>query len=180
MKKALEVVYPPQDFLHKLWQGPRKIRDHFSPSEDPGVDFTGDPGLTDESQAAECDVNRIVERFMKTGVLPGTDVQGLYGDFSSVPDYQKALDVVMQAEEQFANLDAKVRSRFDNDPEKFLAFATDPKNGQEMVDLGLATVRPEKDVERLERAIRESGKVSPPSPAPKKDKAGARKGDDDA
>ena len=37
------------------------------------------------------------------------------------------------------SLDAKVRQKFQNDPEAFLAFATDASNIDEMVKLGLAT-----------------------------------------
>lgn len=116
------------------------VRDGFYCAEDhPGVSFH-DESLTDQSQADDCDVNRIVDRFHKTGVLPGVDVQRMYGDFSSVFDFQQALDTVHHAQAQFDALDAKVRKRFDNDPAKFLEFVSHPKNAQEMVDLGLASL----------------------------------------
>ena len=62
-----------------------------------------------------------------------------YGDFSQVTDYQNSLNVVKHAQDQFAALSSTVRKRFDNDPAKFLEFATDPSNLSEMVSLGLAT-----------------------------------------
>ena len=48
----------------------------------------------------------------------------------------------MLAQEQFAALDAAVRSRFDNDPAKFLEFTADPANADEMVKMGLAVAKP--------------------------------------
>ena len=66
-----------------------------------------------------------------------------YGDFSDVPSYQASLHIVAHANEQFAALDAPLRTRFANDPSRFLAFATDPANLDEMVKLGLATAKVE-------------------------------------
>jgi len=114
------------------------VRDGFVETDNhPGLDCTGDPGKTDHSQAKECDVNLIVNRFMKTGVLPQAR-EGIYGDFSDVPDYMTAMGIIKNAEEQFAGLTAPVRKRFGNDPAEFLGFCNDPRNKEEMVKLGLA------------------------------------------
>jgi phage internal scaffolding protein len=119
------------------------VRDPYTPYEDPGLDCSLDEdapeGLTDQSQADDCDVNRIVDRFMKTGVLPGVDVERVYGDFSSPTDFHEAMNVVARGMEQFESLDAKIRKRFNNDPGKFLEFVHDPDNLDEMVRLGLAS-----------------------------------------
>lgn len=40
------------------------------------------------------------------------------------------------------DLPAKVRSRFENDPQKFLEFCSDPKNRDEAVSLGLIMSAP--------------------------------------
>lgn len=129
------------DTLQKKWSGPRIVRDETNRWPDPGLDCSGDPGQTDQSQKDDCDVNVIVDRFMKTGVMPNMEGNPIYGDFASVPDYQNALDLVARAQEQFDGLDAKTRKRFDNDPLAFLDFVNDPKNTKEMIDLGLATER---------------------------------------
>lgn len=152
-----------------------RFREKGSKVEPDGVSFVGDPGKTDQSQAEECDVNRIVDRFMKTGVLPGTDAQAIYGDFSSPVDLQQALEIVNRAEEQFGSLTAQVRKRFNNDPAEFLAFCSDPGNGEEMVRLGLAERRAEGEVEadpveapltrRSGQPRASGGQGRPPSPA---------------
>lgn len=127
------------DHLQKKWLQPKKIHDAINPPVDPGISFEGDPGLTDQSQARDCDVNVIVERFMKTGQLPQMIAGNPeYGQFDSATDYHEAMNTVLKAQEQFDALDARVRARFENDPEKFLAFATDNKNKEEMEKLGLA------------------------------------------
>lgn len=118
-----------------------KVRDAFTGTDGwPGLECK-DKSLTDDSQAKDCDVNIIVARFMKTGVLPGVDVERVYGDFSTVPQYQEAMNIAIKAQEQFDGLEAHVRKRFSNDPSEFLAFVNDPKNGEEMVKLGLAIKR---------------------------------------
>ncbi len=86
----------------------------------------------------ECDVNRIMARFEKTGLIEHVNEhQGQYGDYSEVQDYQSSLDQVMGAKAMFASLPADLRTMFDNDPGKFLDFATNPENAQEMREMGL-------------------------------------------
>lgn len=109
---------------------------------DPGVrfvDVNGDPekSLTVQSEIDNCDINVVVARFEKTGLLPIMSSSPIFGDFTNVPDYRDAIHIVRQAEDMFMSLDAKVRKEFDNDPAKFLEFCGDPKNGDRLVELGL-------------------------------------------
>ena len=87
----------------------------------------------------ECDINNILKRYEKTGVLPDLIKSNpKYGDFSSALTYQESLNTVLHAQEQFEALGSRVRERFNNDPVKFLEFTSDPSNIEEMVKLGLA------------------------------------------
>lgn len=129
------------------------IRNRFSPRNpvtlDCRVPVRGKDGKTTlefrtrtkQSARDECDINFIMKRFQKTGILPSTDRQAMYGDFSDVKDFRESLEIVHFAQEQFASLPSAVRKRFGNDPAAFLEFVHDPKNGEEMVKLGLATKR---------------------------------------
>lgn len=93
---------------------------------------------THQSFKAECDINNLMRRYEKTGILDHVNhVQGRYGDFTVVPDYQTALNRVSQANEMFMMLPARIRAEFQNDPGKFLAFAEDPENEPAMRELGL-------------------------------------------
>lgn len=103
-------------------------------------------GRTKQSFKDECNINNIMKKFQTTGQLPEMIKSNpRYGDFSEPLTYQEAQNVVVMANEQFANLSAKVRERFGNDPQKFLEFCHDPENGIEMVKLGLAKKRPTAD-----------------------------------
>jgi len=45
-----------------------------------------EPTMTDQSAAAETDINVIVRDFMKHGTAPGADSEPLYGDFTELPN----------------------------------------------------------------------------------------------
>ncbi|AXL15028.1 internal scaffolding protein [Microviridae sp.] len=94
--------------------------------------------LTHQSMAPECDINRIMAKWQKTGVIEhANNFNGDYGDFSEVPTYQEAMNKVIRGQEVFMTLPSSVRKQFDNDPHQFLEFATDARNTDEMVDMGL-------------------------------------------
>lgn len=59
-----------------------------------------------------------------------------YQDLPSDIDYQASLHTLMQAEEAFNALPAKVRDHFANDPAAFLAAFSDPKQEQYLRDHG--------------------------------------------
>ncbi|AXL14645.1 internal scaffolding protein [Microviridae sp.] len=95
--------------------------------------------LTHQSMKDECDINNIMKKWEKTGILEHkNNFQGQYGDFTQVPsDYHESMNQVLAANEMFETLPAKIRKQFGNDPGQFLDFATDPENNQKMIDMGL-------------------------------------------
>lgn len=96
------------------------------------------PSLTKGSFKKECDINEIMARYQKSGVIDAVQKTGArYGDFSLVSDYKSALDQVMAAEAAFMELPAKVRERFKNDPSELVEFLNDEENREEARDLGL-------------------------------------------
>jgi len=102
------------------------------------ISFEGDPGLTKQSMKDECDVNIILKKFAKTGLLShAREHQGQYGDFSNVTDYRSALEQVQMAEGAFLSLPAEVREKFDNDAAAFLDFTGNPANREKMIEMGL-------------------------------------------
>ena len=87
------------------------------------------PGVTKQSFKDECDINRIMARYQLTGILPTGDPRvPQFGDFTNVPDYQEALNIVYSAEDQFMELPATLRKFFNNDPGFMLAYMQDPAN----------------------------------------------------
>jgi phage internal scaffolding protein len=95
------------------------------------------PSLAKQSFRDECDINNILRKFNVSGELPAGSVQPQYGDFSGITDYQSALNAVMEAQDSFLALPAKVRARFQNDAALFVDFASDEANKDEMKALGL-------------------------------------------
>jgi phage internal scaffolding protein len=103
---------------------------------EPGITFTQET-MTQQNHKDDCDVNRIIERFTKTGTIPQIISGFEFADVSDVPSYQEALDFLNEAQERFMELPAKIRKEFDNDPGTLLRFLDDPNNYARAVELGL-------------------------------------------
>lgn len=116
----------------------RTVYSQSNPPPKRKIDASHD-GRTKQNFKDECDINSIVARALRAGMLPQGKLNPVFSDFSEVKSYQEGLDVVIRAQNQFNALPAHVRKRFHGDPAEFLEFATDPKNTKEMVELGLAT-----------------------------------------
>lgn len=78
------------------------------------------------SFADECDINRIMSKYQRTGILPDVSKLGQYLDVSNVTDYASALNMVSDAQDLFDALPAHIRQDCYNDPAVFLDRATDP------------------------------------------------------
>ena len=101
----------------------------------PTID-TGE-GLTKQALKDQCDINLIMKRYVKTGLIEHSRrFSGEYA-FATGLEFQEALELIRQAEEMFAELPATVRREFDNRPDQFLAFVQDPANGRRLEELGL-------------------------------------------
>ncbi len=100
-----------------------------------------DPGgisRTKQSFKDECDINLLMKKYEKTGLLDHVNkFGGYYGDLPESVDYQLALNSVLEAEAAFGSLTADIRAKFSNDPAEFLAFVADENNAEEIISLGL-------------------------------------------
>jgi len=93
---------------------------------------------------AESDINTIIERFGigENPIAAQKWVTNL--DIADAPsNYQDVMNQLNEARDQFMSLPARVRTRFENDPHRFVEFVSDPRNQEEMVFMGLATRRPD-------------------------------------
>lgn len=94
---------------------------------------------THQSFKDTCDINLIMARYKKTGLIDHVNtLSQRYGDFSDIGDYQDSLNRIIVASDTFSALPATVRKFFDNDPSQMLAFCSNPDNHEKMVELGLA------------------------------------------
>jgi len=109
----------------------------------PVVCDTGGPSRTRQEFAAECDINTIMARYERTGVVSHVAARPpAYLDLSDVPDLMGALAVLEAAGAAFDGLPAHIRREFDNDVPKFVAFAEDPANIDRLREWGLAEPLP--------------------------------------
>ncbi len=120
-----------------------------------------DPSRTMQSMRDECDINGIMRKYEKHGLLDHLNAhQGDYGDFSSFTSYHDSMNQVRLADEMFMTIPAKTREVFRNDPSAFLQFAQDPANAEKMVEYGLAVATaPDAPTEASEKL----GATPPPS-----------------
>ncbi len=95
-----------------------------------------EPTRAQQHHREECDINEIMRRFGKTGVMPITTLNALYGDFESV-DYHTALNQIIASEREFDALPSNIRKRFENDPWELVQFLQNEANYDEAVELGL-------------------------------------------
>jgi len=106
-------------------------------------------GRTHQEFKDECDVNLIIPKYDRTGLLTHlNEAIAQYGDYSEVNEFQESMNLVISATDNFMQIPSNIRQMFNNDPGQFFEFATNPANNEKMVELGLA----------------ESPKIQPKSP----------------
>lgn len=106
-----------------------------------------EPSLAQQQFKDECDINNILRQFNITGQLPDQPLSPKYGDFSGISDYKTALDRVIAADEEFMNLPATLRARFDNDAANLISFLDNEENRLEAEKLGL--LEPKQDLQSV-------------------------------
>lgn len=104
----------------------------------PRVTLDCGEGLTKQSMRDECDINLIMKKYAKTGVLEHQrQYRGDYSEFEAI-DFHEAMNAITAANAMFMELPAKVRAQFGNDPGSFVDFVTDPENLEAVQKMGLA------------------------------------------
>lgn len=133
----------------------RQFRTQYDTPPRVGVACTMEERRTKSEFAEDCDINILMARYRKTGVLPDAAkaAAARYGDFTQVPTFEEMQQKLIAASELFAALPAKVRRQFGNDPGEFISAAQTPEGRELLISLGLGA---EKAPESSE----------PPSPSP--------------
>lgn len=121
--------------IHSIYDAPPKVP----------FECTGE-SMTKQAHKDECDINRIVSRYERSGVNPFAMPQASYGGEIvevGAATFHEAMGVVASAGEAFEALPSHMRKRFNNSPHELLAFLGDAKNLDEAVRLGLVEAPPE-------------------------------------
>lgn len=111
-----------------------KPRNHFHRESVP-IHFA-DNGRTEQKHKHECDINHIMAKYHKTGILEHANRHaGTYADYVGY-DFQEAQFQQARAITMYEELPSLLRKKFDG-PGDFLNYATDEANADEMRELGL-------------------------------------------
>lgn len=94
-------------------------------------------GRTKQSMKDECDINKIMEKYQKTGAIAHVNKHHANYDFATSEDFAGAMRTVTTAQEMFDALPSSIRQRFSNNPAAFLDFVQDANNKEEGQKLGL-------------------------------------------
>nr|UXQ87923.1 MAG: internal scaffolding protein [Microvirus sp.] len=120
------------------------------------------PSRTKQSFKNECDIQNILQQFVKTGLVTHISSRAPhYADYIGVPEFQEAQNSIAAAQTAFDSLPSHIRRRFGNDPSQFLEFVHNPDNSQEIIKMGLGPSKLP-----LETAIDEAA-LKEPAPSPK-------------
>lgn len=101
------------------------------------------PSRTHQSFKDECDINRILAGYERTGVITHLNPNPpRFADVADATSYHDAMNTLRSAEEAFMSLPARVRKHFSNDPAELLAALEDPSRVEELQELGILEVQP--------------------------------------
>jgi len=98
--------------------------------------------MTQQSDAADTDINIIMKKYGASGQLPQVQVAPLFGDFTTALDFREMQEKIREGKNAFEELPVDVRRRFGYDPAEFIAFATEPANKEELRKMGIEPPAP--------------------------------------
>lgn len=129
-----------------------------------------DKSLAQQQFLEESDINFIAERFKLTGDIPQMPNGFQWGaEIDNVFDYQTAMNAVVAGDRAFMQLPAKLRARFQNDPQQLMEFLLDKDNDEEARKLGLkvTTITQEAPEPKPKGETPSPGRKAPEAPNPK-------------
>lgn len=109
-----------------------------------GITFS-EKGKTQQHFRREANINSIMARYTKTGILVDASKpmrnMPQFGVFEQF-DFLEAQNKVAQAKQAFMCLPARIRQRFQNDPAQLIEFIQHEENRKEAVAIGLISEAP--------------------------------------
>lgn len=95
-------------------------------------------------------IHQILKRAAHGVPVPTMRAQPMSGELPSVETFHEAMGHVAKASQAFDALPVKVREKFSHNPAEFLKFVSNPENIEDMVELGLATIRKDAPIPKVE------------------------------
>lgn len=127
-----------------------KIYSRFDPPPKEGIDFPN-PSLTEQCHKDDADIDRILKKYQQTGFLVDPFIKPTrtpqFGDFSDVGDFQTVQNRLIEIEDHFNSLPAKIRAIFGNDYANYINAMNDPSKTEYLASLGLIEAPTSNDLE---------------------------------
>lgn len=98
--------------------------------------------MTQQHHAKNTNINAILRRFERTGVLPMRTAQPLQGPVPDVESFHDAMNTVIKGRQAFDQLPSKIREEFGNSPEAFLHAFGDETQHERLRELKLMAPLP--------------------------------------
>lgn len=123
---------------------------------------------TQQHYKKSCDVNNIIAKYRKTGILDGGVSKPVFGDFSELGDFHAVANKVIEAQLTFQSLPGKIRDMFHGDVGALIEFVNDPANAARCRELGLLPQLTAEELAPVEAVVRskEAAGVVPAGTAP--------------
>ncbi|UOF78624.1 scaffold protein [Microviridae sp.] len=137
-----------------------KFYTKYNPPKHEGFATEGE-SLTRQSEADACDINKIMERFDRTGQLPvSMKAPPRFGDARMV-DFQTAKQIVIEAENAFKELPAETRKYFGHDPKNMLEAISNATEADkaDLLKLGIIVEKQTDPVDVLQQIAKNTEKV---------------------
>jgi len=127
-----------------------------------------DESRTKQSFRDECDINKIMDRFAKTGVLPNLEGTPKYIDCTKIVDFQMMHEASARAKEFFNGLPPEIKTKLGT-AERFIEISSQMTDEQinELLNTtnNNQTINNEKEVEKHRKSKMDSNSDSSPSGA---------------
>lgn len=115
-----------------------KFKEAYKPKQRVQISF-GKHSMTKQSHAKEADINYIVKKYHKTGILEHWRKNEPEYGFANSETFHESMNIITKAQNMFDELPSNAREYFNHSPANFLDFVNDPEtNISKMRELGLA------------------------------------------
>ncbi len=143
------------------------IRGPYDRESEPGIDFSNGESMTKQSFTEECDINNILAKYQKTGVINHVaDHGGDYG-FMDGSTFTEQMMQITKAQSMFNDLPSQAREFFEHDPAKFLEYVDKldmDSDATQLAELGLLSPQAAMELLVNDDQVVETPPV-PPAPA---------------
>lgn len=135
-----------------------------------GLVFDPKKNRTKASFKDEADINSIMRRYNRTGILIDPTLvrtrQPMYGDFSTSAGFRELQNQLASIRQTFEALPSDLRARLGNDPANLADYLADPENHEEAASLGLISKASEPDPSKPAEPVVEPKVATPVAPEP--------------